>query len=135
MKIVIPLDGSLFAEAVLEPASKLWASPRDEVHLVEVVNDPGRVDTAEQYLDKIAVGLPNFDILKNVVVSDDPAKAIIDYAWRNNIDLIALSTHGRTGRKRMMMGSVAGEILQARVAPLFMIRPEGLIYAAADAGH
>lgn len=133
MKILIPLDGSPFAEAVLEPATKLWTSPQVELHLVEVVNDREAIGSAEQYLDGVAAGLTNFDTTKRVLVGDEPAKVIIDYAWRNNIELIAISTHGRTGRDRVLMGSVAGEILQARIAPVFMVRPEGLIYA--PAGH
>ena len=66
---------------------------------------------------------------KMVVMGDDPAKEIADYARREKVDLIAIATHGRTGLARLTMGSVAGELLKARVAPLFMIRPDGLYYA------
>lgn len=133
MKMLIPLDGSDFAESVLAPASKLWNASQAELHLLEVVNHSEAVSEAEQYLQGIAQDLPGFKIVQRVMVSDQPARAIIDYAWRNEIEMIALATHGRTGRARLMMGSVAGEILQAHVAPVFMVRPEGLIRAEAGA--
>ena len=63
------------------------------------------------------------------VMGENPAEEIVNYASREKVDLIAIATHGRTGLAKMMMGSVAGELLKARVAPLFMVRPEGLFYA------
>ena len=45
---------------------------------------------------------------------------------REKADLIAIATHGRTGQAKLLLGGVAGELLKAHVAPIFMVRPEGL---------
>jgi len=173
MKILIPLDGSKFAEAVLKPVADLASVARAEVHLIEVVrtsevrvswsetpssaaNSPKKpvmpsrtgpaltegmtgtaVETkaqaeerlyqaAEKYLNGIAQQFFPGGATNKIVISEYPAKEILDYARREKVDLIAIATHGRTGLARMMLGSVAGELLKAHVAPIFMMRPEGL---------
>lgn len=83
---------------------------------------------AEDYLNDVARELFPNGARTDVISGENPAKEIIRYALRENIDLIALATHGRTGLTKIMMGSVAAELLQAHVAPLFLVRPEGLNY-------
>ena len=176
MRILVTLDGSKFAEAVLGPAANLAGSSNAEVHLIEVVKpsearttramvgvgeppwrgelstpgvfggsipeEPGGIAAetriqaeerllreAEEYLDDVAARFFPRGAVKRVVVGQNPAEEIAKYASEEKVDLIAIATHGRTGLARVMMGSVAGELLKARVAPLFLIRPEGLFYA------
>ena len=176
MRVLVTLDGSKFAEAVLGPAAKLAGSSKAEVHLIEVVKPseartawaktgvgehhsrggmgmpgvfggavpevPGGIAAetrvqaeerllreAEEYLDDVAARFFPQGAVKKVAVGQNPAEAIASYAAEKKVDLIAIATHGRTGLAKVMMGSVAGELLKARVAPLFLIRPEGLFYA------
>ncbi|MFQ6030249.1 MAG: universal stress protein [Dehalococcoidia bacterium] len=168
MKILIPLDGSEFAEQILEPAARFAQRCNAEVHLIEVVHGSpaatwSRYNTAEPHGmgGGLAVGLTSpseagvpaesgvqaverekqgaADYLSHVatrhfpggaqhrvVTGDDPAAEIIKYVRAEGIDLIAIATHGRTGLARLMMGSVAGKLLKARVAPLMMVHPDGL---------
>jgi nucleotide-binding universal stress UspA family protein len=140
MKILIPLDGSKFAEAVLKPAAALAAAARAEVHLIEVVrpsetkdvwpevpsSNPKLYRAAEKYLNGIGQQFFPDGATSKIVINEYPAKEILDYARREKVDLIAIATHGRTGLARIMLGSVAGELLKAHVAPIFMVRPEGL---------
>ncbi len=170
MKILITLDGSKFAEAILEPINELAASSAAEVHIIEVMKPtagstgwaqaptdyphalsqsmlagvPGTqealgrpADTqfqveertrqaAEDYLAGIAARFFPNNPTNHVVFGEDPAEAILGYARRENVDLIAIATHGRTGLARMLMGSVAGKLLNASVAPLYLVRPAGL---------
>ena len=58
-----------------------------------------------------------------MVVAEDPAEQILNHAREEEVDLIAMATHGRTGLARLLMGSVAHNLLQARVAPLMLVRP------------
>ncbi len=170
MKILILLDGSEFAEAVLEPAAELANRAIAEVHFMRVlkpseahatwgnlpavgpdwmvapymtgisagtVRERVAVETqvqveeracqeAEEYLDGIAGRFFPRGATKEVAFGEDPVEVIGEYARRHGMDLIALATHGRTGLPRLLMGSVAGSLLKAHVAPLFIVRPDGL---------
>ena len=70
---------------------------------------------AEEYLDDVAARFFPGGAVKKVVVGQNPAEEIANYASEEKVDLIALATHGRTGLARVMMGSVAGELLKALV--------------------
>lgn len=53
----------------------------------------------------------------------DPAREIIDYAGRNGCDLIVMTTHGRSGLRAVVQGSVMERVLQSGVAPVLALRP------------
>ncbi len=55
-----------------------------------------------------------------------PAEEIIDYARTHDVDMIMMSTHGRTGLGKMLFGSVAGRVLLSGVKPVLLVRPDGL---------
>lgn len=57
-----------------------------------------------------------------VVVDDHPARAIVDYAKANGVDLVAMSTHGR-GASRVLLGSVADKVLRSSGLSVLMHRP------------
>ncbi len=178
MRMLIALDGSRFAEAVLTPAAELAARSAAEVHLVEVVkeslvhatlvNSPSighalrdeyewpigehlglsefpletvmpvesmyqaedrTRQVAEDYLNSVVQDFFPDGARIEVVLGENPAQEIIKCALRENVELIALATHGRTGLAKLMMGSVAAELLKAHVAPLFLVRPAELQFA------
>jgi nucleotide-binding universal stress UspA family protein len=52
------------------------------------------------------------------------AEAILDYAEQNKIDLIAMSTHGRSGVRRMLLGSTADRVVHGAKMPVLLVRPE-----------
>ena len=81
---------------------------------------------AEDYLAHISESFFSGGAQRAVLWGEDAAEEILDYAGQQKVDLIAMATHGRTGLARMLMGSVASKLLQARAAPLFMVRPEAL---------
>ena len=54
-----------------------------------------------------------------------PADRIVEYATKEDVDLIAISTHGRTGLGRWAFGSVAKRIMRATAIPVLLIRPPG----------
>ena len=65
------------------------------------------------------------DIDPQVVVAGNPAEAITDYADANDVDLIAVTTHGRTGFRRLALGSVAEAVIRhARVPVLVLPLPK-----------
>ena len=142
-KILVPLDGSTFAEQALPRAGALAAAHHASVVLVTVHHVPTPnfapdgvwLDVSgleaelrnqqQQYLEKIAAELRNkLSIVVNVELLDAPVTAsICAYAQEHDVDLIALTTHGRTGFSRAWLGSVADGIVRHSVVPVLMLRP------------
>jgi nucleotide-binding universal stress UspA family protein len=141
-KMLVPLDGSELAECVL-PHVKAIASGcqvKDVVLLrvveplppgtppavnFEVVEKAG-VKAAQEYLGRTKARLAKEGLsVKTEVLIGRPAETIIDFAQRNNVDLIALATHGRSGIKRWAFGSVADRLVCCCSIPIVLIRPKG----------
>jgi nucleotide-binding universal stress UspA family protein len=60
-----------------------------------------------------------------VILQSHPADGILNYAGENDIDLIVMSTHGRTGIARLVFGSVAESVLHHATCPVLLIRVTG----------
>jgi nucleotide-binding universal stress UspA family protein len=81
---------------------------------------------AKKYLDAIGKRLNLGDLTpKSVLLAGKPADALVDYAAKNGVDLIILSTHGRSGISRWYWGSVAEKILRSACVPVMMVRAPG----------
>jgi nucleotide-binding universal stress UspA family protein len=144
-RIVVPLDGSELAEQVLEPAMKLGKTSGAEYALVlvlEAVEDienlarlkiqtaggwfPEAVQAkAEVYLDKVAHRLRGhaLKVSTKVIRHGTAAGAILDYAGTHGNGVIAVATHGRSGIRRMLLGSVADKIIRGATMPVLVYRP------------
>jgi len=143
-RALIPLDGSLVAEAILPAFLPLAhplgmevalvrvvvptvkAVPVDEVPVESVAAVPSierMLEDAEAYLRAVAA-TPVFDGLKVVttVRSGEAPHEIIAAAREIDADVIAMTTHGRTGLKRLLFGSVAEAVLRMADIPVFMLR-------------
>lgn len=55
----------------------------------------------------------------------EPAETIVAFAQAKKVDLIAMATHGRSGINRLLMGSVAEEVVRTSPIPVLLIRPDG----------
>lgn len=79
------------------------------------------------YLEKKAAALRDAGFkVESHVAFGSAAESIIDYARANHVDVIAMSTHGRSGLARFVFGSVAEKVLASGVAPVLMFRPPHL---------
>lgn len=58
-----------------------------------------------------------------VVIPGDPGAAIVDYAATNDVDLIAIATHGRSGLGKAIFGSVADYVLKRSGHPILLVKP------------
>ena len=143
-KILVPLDGSALSEAVLDHVAAVATSCQvPEVVLLRVTRPLDEniwepIDTkvapnlektyrikATAYLEKIAVGLRAKGIdVKVEVLTGNPAEEIIKYSQRMGIDLIVMSTHGRSGFSRWVFGSVADKVIRHTEVPV-LIKPAG----------
>ncbi len=134
--ILIPLDGSALAEQVLEPALDLARLMEARCSLLRIVDlgsssggrGPGEIPEqgqAEAYLERVAARLraQGLQVGTRVVVARHTAGAILEEAQAQGSDLIALATHGRSGLKRLLLGSVADKLIRATATPVFVYRP------------
>lgn len=144
-KILIPLDASSPSEQILEQALALGTLMQAEYTLLHVVEpialggmapvvfapgvDPGALEqsqrAAQRYLDDVAVRLraEGAQVQTRILVSPQPAAAILDAARQDGIELIAMATHGRGGLARLLLGSVADKVLRGAEIPVLLYRP------------
>lgn len=57
------------------------------------------------------------------VAFGDPAREIVDFVGREGIDMVAMTTHGRSGLQHMLLGSVAEKVLRRLDVPVLLLRP------------
>jgi nucleotide-binding universal stress UspA family protein len=83
---------------------------------------------AQRYLDRIAKGLNAKGMkVQTEVLLWPPAEAITDYVKQNGVDIIVMSSHGRSGPSRWAHGSVADKILRTSCVPVLMVKAPGCI--------
>jgi len=146
-KILAPLDGSEFSECTLghlRAVAKGCQNPevvllyvvepyhKGEMHyrhvgLTEEELHQGEVKEeayGKDYLTKVAEKMKQDGlIVKTAVVHGMPAEEIVSYAEKNGVDLIIMSTHGRSGITRWALGSVADRVLRHSSTPVLMAAP------------
>ncbi len=134
-RILVPLDGSECAENVLPKVEKLATEFKANIALLRVAYaytfpgvDPTEAEVkvvreAEEYLRKIEERLKakGFRVDSHVRYGNE-AEEILDHAAQEEIDIIAMTTHGRSGVKRFLLGSVAEKILRHSPKPIFLVR-------------
>lgn len=138
-RILVPLDGSELAEAILSDVVELATLHRAEVVLLRVASAHAVIGSdlteaqvhavaeAEGYLAGKEHRLADRGIrVSSVVRYGQPADEILDHARTSGIDLIAMSTHGRSGMERVLLGSVAERVLRESPVPLLLRRAVGL---------
>ena len=143
---LVALDGSPFAETALIPAANLvaaLAAPNEGIlqltHVVTHKGDESR-QSAKKYIAGVTEQLQqklknlNLSITWSLLGDRDVAGAIVDVAEHgegttkaeqaNGCDLIAMSTHGRGGLERLMLGSVTERVLHSTKLPMLIVRPQ-----------
>ena len=146
--MVVPLDGSELAESVFphvealamqrgaglvnivllsvcEPTILPWYYPetwplnwRDHVDRCKQAN--------ERYLSRVEERFRNAGFnVRSEVLTGKPADQIIDYINKGSFTLIVMATHGRTGSRRWIYGSVADKLLHGVTIPVFLVRTHG----------
>ncbi len=147
-RILVPLDGSKVGEAALpfveDLVSKLSPKLKVEVTLLQVVTSlthyvvAGEVaapvpyterevelikQRSKEYLDKTGEGLKSKGaIVKTKVSTGNAVEAIIKAADEIKADMIAMSTHGRSGLRRLAFGSITAKLLREANVPILTVR-------------
>jgi nucleotide-binding universal stress UspA family protein len=136
LNILVPLDGSTLAERALSEAQEL-ARAFEAVVILFLVLSPsmtlhgtpvgpvGETDQAEAkpYLDRKQQALRAEGLMAEAVIrTGDAATEILDYAAERAVDLIAMTTHGRSGLRRWLLGSVTNKVLRGASLPVLLSR-------------
>ena len=144
-KCLVPLDGSELAECSLNHVKNLvkdksvgevtilnvvkvdipWAEINERTIDLDAIRKP-LFAAARKYLADVESRLSSEGIaVKTVVIEGNrPGETIIDYARENSMALIVIATHGYTGFKKLLLGSVATRVLHESPVPVLLIRPE-----------
>ncbi|MCA9941086.1 MAG: universal stress protein [Anaerolineales bacterium] len=127
-RILVPLDGSPFAEHVLPLARTLSRSLSASLLLTSVVDAPPNAGTPSErskYLEDVTAQVRFYDIPVTAVLRHGaPPDAIHAVADEYGVDLVVMSTRGHSGVRRLLFGSVAHALVQRRAYPLLLLRPQ-----------
>ena len=133
-RIMVPLDGTAIAERALDAATKLSRSLRGDLILLRVIEEdnPGsrmRAGDAQQYMQKmvdaVRAAVPQMQVMYHLA-SGSPGNAIAQAAVDLRADLIAMSTRGRGGLARTLVGSTATATLERSIVPVLLVGPAAL---------
>lgn len=140
-KIMVTLDGSDFAAQALPlaqtlaknfaadlilfravPAMDVMSAPLEVIQFMDE-RQQRMVNEVTEIMESLAQSLEHQGVQTEAVIEvGDAAEAIIDYAKNHEVDLIVMSTHGRTGLARWVYGSVAHKVLQGAPCSVFLVR-------------
>lgn len=126
-RILVPHDGSHRSAAVLRPAAELATAQEAKLTFVTVVSPTRKEDlpvetvAANLFREQKELQKRGLDV-EVAVLYGDPAERVLAFAEENGTDLIALSTHGRTGLDRARYGSVAEALLRKGRRPMLVVR-------------
>lgn len=148
-KILVPLDGSVLAERAVRHAQEIARGSGGEILLLQAVTFPIPVvpeavlvpdmkwldeakKEAARYLEAIAAQLRDAGVRVRTILDErPPADAILHVARREEAGLIVMSTHGRGGLGRILMGSVAESVFHATSRTVMLVKPDPLPETAA----
>jgi nucleotide-binding universal stress UspA family protein len=135
-RILVPLDGSVRAEQILVQVARLLRREDAEVVLLSVAETPPTTDpdahgdpvesvgqAMAAYLAATSSALAEQGVrVRSLARTGSPAGEIVRAAEEENATLIAISTHGRSGVSRWLLGSVAEKVVRAAPVPVLLMR-------------
>ncbi|MCJ7654872.1 MAG: universal stress protein [Dehalococcoidia bacterium] len=123
-RILVPLDGSELAEQAIPYAELLARKFNSEVIFITVCLAGDPLERAlREYIERRVEKIQSLGMkTRSVCIEGEPAASIIDFAGKNDISLIAISTHGRTGVSQWLLGSIANKVVQRSHIPVFLVR-------------
>jgi universal stress protein A len=140
--ILVPTDFSGCADEALERATQLAKLTQAEIHLLHAYELPMPLvgvdvplSLPQEFYDQVRDGAKR-GVDKRIskvategvkatgsVVLDSPTRAILDAAVKMHADLIVMGTHGRTGMKHVLLGSVAERVVRLASCPVMTVKP------------
>lgn len=143
-RILVPIDGSGWSQRAVPHAADIARANHAELILLHVFTPPtseyadqlllagqeGLVQELRDQNQKYLTGLRNelrsegLDVRTHFIEGLGVASLICDFIENEGVDLVVMSTHGRTGISRFLFGSVAGKVVECVNVPVLLIHPE-----------
>lgn len=143
-KILVPLDGSGWAKRAIPHACDIAHANDAEIILLHVFKPPtseysdrialaGQEDQVQQLREQIKQDLigtrselraQKLNVRTHLIEGAGVAAKICEYVQDEGIDLVVMSSHGRTGLARFIFGSVAYQVMQCVSVPVLLVRPD-----------
>jgi len=137
--VIVPLDGSELSERAIGLGVAFAQAYDAELCLLHVLEEPIALDllpslvipdrgAAEAYLRELADGLPADLKVSTSVVRGNAVDTLLDLTEENPESMLVMSTHGRSGLGRLMLGSVADKVVRGATVPVALVRGSGMTY-------
>ncbi|PJF40446.1 MAG: universal stress protein [Chloroflexi bacterium] len=143
-KIVVPVDGSGWSERAIPHAADIARANGAELILLHVFRPPAadyigemalagqdsQINEMREQMKQRLIGLRSelrgegLEVRTQVIEGVGVANVICEYINSEHIDLVVMSTRGRTGLTRFLFGSVANKVIQCVEVPVLLIRPD-----------
>lgn len=134
--IIVPLDGSELSERAIGLGVAFAQAYDARLALVHVLEEPVALDllpslvipdrdAAEAYLRRLAGTMPDSVEVSIHAVRGNPVDTLLDLTEGNPESMLVMSTHGRSGLGRLMLGSVADKVLRGASVPVALVRGAG----------
>lgn len=134
-RVVVPVDFSEASFAALVPALE-FVKDASHLYVIHVLShlhpaEPGMMwhtveeQTRKQHVEEALhqqLSKPEYEGIQTGIAIGDPSSEILDYAKAHAADLIVISSHGRTGLRRFLLGSVAERVVRFSHCPVLVIR-------------
>lgn len=138
--ILFPTDESECSRSAFRVASELAKDLGARLIILEVVPSAVTIygPPSEAYFEQMRSGLDQLQVddahvcVERRIVEGNPAAAILREAEDSNTDLILMASHGRTGAKRILLGSVAETVLRRSRCPVLVIKTPGCPQEASE---
>jgi nucleotide-binding universal stress UspA family protein len=136
MTIIVPLDLSTVSSKAIEPATEIARGVGDRILLVTVASARLRSDLSgiaeaegtevpeviQSYLESTASELADVDVDYRVIPGETAAGALVDFAEaQDDVRMIAMATHGRTGLERWRLGNVTEKVVRHATVAVMVI--------------
>lgn len=143
-KIVVPLDGSGWSQRAVPHAADIARDNNAELILLHVLRPPAheytdqlalagqdsQLDQLREQMRQYLVGVRSelrsvqLNVRCQVIEGVGVAHLICDYVNNEGVDLVVMSTHGRSGITQFLFGSVANKIIQCLKVPVLLVHPD-----------
>lgn len=136
-EILLPTDGGPASKAATDHAVDLAAQSDARLHALYVLDtstypaleagtetvQSALKEEGQTALDSVTDAAEDADVpVVSELVSETPHEGIIEYATTNDVDLIVMGTHGRTGLDRFLLGSVTERVVRTAETPVLTVR-------------
>lgn len=140
-RLLVPTDGSDGANAAVDHAIDLAVAYDAALHVLHAVDmrPMARSETPTLYDSLHEIGEAAIEDVRNKareagvrsveasIVSGRPDESIVEYVRQRDIDAVVMGTHGRTGLRRLWLGSVTERVIRASPAPVVAVKPEASV--------